>query len=220
MPAYSFLDRHGPTGMAAGRSTTDEPPTTLSSPASGAGSTMVGSLGGMLSGPTLEQSQSIERLLVPTKAWASKIGINTTPDIREQRRLDGAEEVSTGSRNGSPQHMSRRALGDSAPVSQQHSRATSPSGSSSLPVGVAVQVERTHPVGVPLQELTASRPQFVFNHDSSMWPHPVVQYGQSNVMLHHPHGVPHRQLHVAQSPTRVAHSTQMPQRIGMPKISY
>eukprot|EP00438_Fugacium_kawagutii_P009722 Skav210494 [mRNA] locus=scaffold601:94272:105647:+ [translate_table: standard] len=29
----------------------------------------------------------MERLLVPTKSWAQRIGIRKTPDLREQRRL-------------------------------------------------------------------------------------------------------------------------------------
>merc|ERR1719356_557667 len=35
----------------------------------------------------LDTPPSMERLLVPTKCWAQKIGINKTPDVREQRRL-------------------------------------------------------------------------------------------------------------------------------------
>merc|ERR1711963_745550 len=29
---------------------------------------------------------SMERLLIPTKCWAQKIGVNTGPDVREQRQ--------------------------------------------------------------------------------------------------------------------------------------
>lgn len=35
----------------------------------------------------------MERLLMPTKCWAHRIGISTTPDIREQRQLASAEEA-------------------------------------------------------------------------------------------------------------------------------
>jgi len=34
---------------------------------------------------------SMERLLVPTKSWAQKLGINKSPDLREQRRLGPRE---------------------------------------------------------------------------------------------------------------------------------
>lgn len=72
MPAIPFLERHGPSSMAV--RTGDE-----SLAASRSSLKDLESLS--------EVPPSMERLLVPTKCWAQKIGINTTPDIREQRRL-------------------------------------------------------------------------------------------------------------------------------------
>merc|ERR1719158_1374705 len=40
-------------------------------------------------GTMLNTPPSMERLLVPTKCWARKIGISTTPDLREQRDNPG-----------------------------------------------------------------------------------------------------------------------------------
>lgn len=78
VPAVSFLERHGPGGMSARPD---------SSP-----SRAMGLSGSCSSLDQVELPPSMERLLLPTKAWAQKIGINTTPDIREQRRHVAAED--------------------------------------------------------------------------------------------------------------------------------
>ncbi|CAE7663911.1 unnamed protein product, partial [Symbiodinium sp. CCMP2456] len=49
---------------------------------------------------------SMERLLVPTKSWAQRIGISKTPDLREQRRLQVDEE--DASEAGRPRSLSKR----------------------------------------------------------------------------------------------------------------
>jgi hypothetical protein len=81
MPAVAFLERHGPIVMS-GRPED-------SSPSRGMGRS--GSSGSL---DQVELPPSMERLLLPTKAWAQRIGINTTPDIREQRRHLAAEDTS------------------------------------------------------------------------------------------------------------------------------
>merc|ERR1719382_2293716 len=47
-------------------------------------------------GCSMDMPASMERLLVPTKCWAERIGINKVPDLREHRRhsadLDDASE--------------------------------------------------------------------------------------------------------------------------------
>jgi len=50
---------------------------------------------------------SMERLLVPTKSWAQRIGIRKTPDLREQRRLQDPPEVRHWSRSTqmAPHHV-------------------------------------------------------------------------------------------------------------------
>merc|ERR1739848_451635 len=73
VPAVSFLERHGPTCMSA-------KPVEIN-PGVGR-SCSTSTLGEVLNTPP-----SMERLLLPTKCWAKKIGINTPPDIREQRRI-------------------------------------------------------------------------------------------------------------------------------------
>ncbi|CAE7883173.1 unnamed protein product [Symbiodinium necroappetens] len=57
---------------------------------------------------------SMERLLVPTKSWAQRIGISKTPDLREQRRLQVDEE--DASEAGRPRSMSKRAWSATAPA--------------------------------------------------------------------------------------------------------
>merc|ERR1719311_93751 len=42
----------------------------------------------------VDMPPSMERLLVPTKCWAKKIGITTTPDLREQRTLNYEDSLS------------------------------------------------------------------------------------------------------------------------------
>jgi len=80
MNAINFLERHGPTGMGV-RSGDETPTRETASRRGGDDIALIGT------------SPSMERLLVPTKCWAQKIGINTTPDIREQRQLASAEEA-------------------------------------------------------------------------------------------------------------------------------
>lgn len=63
MDAESFLDKYGPTEMGTAENW-------------GRGADRSGHM---------DTPPSMERLLVPTKCWASKIGISTTPDLREQR---------------------------------------------------------------------------------------------------------------------------------------
>ncbi|CAE8629020.1 unnamed protein product [Polarella glacialis] len=69
MTALAFLERHGPTSMGPRPGEEHFP--------SHSGSHHQG----------VDMPASMERLLVPTKSWASRIGISTTPDLREQRRL-------------------------------------------------------------------------------------------------------------------------------------
>ncbi|CAE7381864.1 unnamed protein product [Symbiodinium natans] len=57
---------------------------------------------------------SMERLLVPTKSWAQRIGISKTPDLREQRRLqvDAEDEPpeATARPRSSPRSMSQKRM--------------------------------------------------------------------------------------------------------------
>jgi len=62
MAAVPFLQKYGPTSMGARHGGTKFDDSTLDTPA------------------------SMERLLVPTKSWAKKTGIYTSPDVRERRR--------------------------------------------------------------------------------------------------------------------------------------
>lgn len=62
MGANSFLQKYGPQYMGSG----------------------TGLENNLDSSP--ETPVNMERLLVPTKSWANKIGINTSPDLREMRR--------------------------------------------------------------------------------------------------------------------------------------
>eukprot|EP00930_Biecheleria_cincta_P098436 TRINITY_DN90097_c0_g1_i1.p1 TRINITY_DN90097_c0_g1~~TRINITY_DN90097_c0_g1_i1.p1 ORF type:complete len:692 (-),score=138.28 TRINITY_DN90097_c0_g1_i1:184-2205(-) len=66
MPALPFLERYGPTCM--GPKPGEDPHFSQA-------------------GASVDLPPSMERLLVPTKAWAQKIGISKTPDLREQRRM-------------------------------------------------------------------------------------------------------------------------------------
>jgi len=81
MDAVAFLERYGPAEM--GSSPQEDIPSQASRSV-GAGSEHLLDM--------METSPSMERLLVPTKSWAQKIGISTTPDLREQRRSSLAEE--------------------------------------------------------------------------------------------------------------------------------
>eukprot|EP00927_Polykrikos_kofoidii_P046563 TRINITY_DN40764_c0_g1_i1.p1 TRINITY_DN40764_c0_g1~~TRINITY_DN40764_c0_g1_i1.p1 ORF type:complete len:829 (+),score=125.79 TRINITY_DN40764_c0_g1_i1:72-2558(+) len=92
MSAVPFMERHGPQGMASKAG--DETPTN-----GGGGSFSTASFEQGLA--MMDTPPSIERLLVPTKCWASKIGINTTPDLREHRRHT-PEEVAASKRSPTP----------------------------------------------------------------------------------------------------------------------
>eukprot|EP00927_Polykrikos_kofoidii_P029790 TRINITY_DN25698_c0_g1_i1.p1 TRINITY_DN25698_c0_g1~~TRINITY_DN25698_c0_g1_i1.p1 ORF type:complete len:956 (+),score=141.81 TRINITY_DN25698_c0_g1_i1:62-2869(+) len=91
MSAVPFLERYGPQGMVSKQG--DETPT----------------IGGGVSTPLIHDQgssmmntpPSMERLLVPTKCWASKVGINTMADQREYRRST-PEEVVASKRSPSP----------------------------------------------------------------------------------------------------------------------
>jgi len=61
MSANSFLQKYGPQCMGSGTADSSLDSST-------------------------ETPVNMERLLVPTKSWAKKIGINTSPDLREMRR--------------------------------------------------------------------------------------------------------------------------------------
>ncbi|CAJ1406486.1 unnamed protein product [Effrenium voratum] len=63
MAALSFLERYGPMNM--GRYAEDH----------------------QFNCASVDVPASMERLLVPTKSWAQRIGISKSPDIREQRRM-------------------------------------------------------------------------------------------------------------------------------------
>eukprot|EP00931_Biecheleriopsis_adriatica_P064466 TRINITY_DN39242_c0_g1_i1.p1 TRINITY_DN39242_c0_g1~~TRINITY_DN39242_c0_g1_i1.p1 ORF type:complete len:665 (-),score=137.33 TRINITY_DN39242_c0_g1_i1:53-2047(-) len=67
MPALPFLERYGPTNM--GSKPGEDPHFSHGA------------------GTVVDLPPSMERLLVPTKSWAQRIGISKTPDLREQRRL-------------------------------------------------------------------------------------------------------------------------------------
>merc|ERR1719401_911747 len=105
MPAVAFLERHGPASMSA---RPDD-----SSPSRG-----MGRCGSSCSLDQGELPPSMERLLLPTKCWAQKIGINTTPDIREQRRHTVAEDPMAYAykRSSTPRVVADDAL--TVPVSQ------------------------------------------------------------------------------------------------------
>jgi len=62
MGAVPFLQKYGPPSMGARLGETEADAANLDTPV------------------------SMERLLVPTKSWATKIGIHTSPDVRERRR--------------------------------------------------------------------------------------------------------------------------------------
>lgn len=62
MGAVPFLQKYGPPSMGTRLGETEVDASNLDTPA------------------------SMERLLVPTKSWATKIGIHTSPDVRERRR--------------------------------------------------------------------------------------------------------------------------------------
>jgi len=64
MAALPFLDRYGPLNM--GHKNGEDPQYNCTN---------------------VDLPPSMERLLVPTKSWAQRIGISKTPDLREQRRL-------------------------------------------------------------------------------------------------------------------------------------
>jgi len=65
MGAVPFLQKYGPTCMGVRRCESEFDASTIDTPA------------------------SMERLLVPTKSWAKKIGVYTSPDVRERRRPVG-----------------------------------------------------------------------------------------------------------------------------------
>lgn len=73
MSAISFLERHGPLHMAV------RPPVE---------EVLASSRSAKDLAEHIETPASMERLLLPTKCWAQKIGIHTSPDIREQRQLN------------------------------------------------------------------------------------------------------------------------------------
>lgn len=66
MGAVPFLQKYGPSCMGARLGETE-----------------------CLDASALDTPASMERLLVPTKSWAKKIGISTSPDVRERRRPVG-----------------------------------------------------------------------------------------------------------------------------------
>ncbi|CAE7662377.1 ubiad1, partial [Symbiodinium pilosum] len=53
---------------------------------------------------------SMERLLVPTKSWAQRIGISKTPDLREQRRLQVDAEDDPPEANARTRSMSQKRM--------------------------------------------------------------------------------------------------------------
>jgi len=95
--AAAFLARHGPAAMGPARPPGEGGPssaaalTTLAAPIN-TGNSVGNSGGDFLLATTTDaapsSSCSVDRLLLPTKCWAKKIGINTTPDLRELRRQE------------------------------------------------------------------------------------------------------------------------------------
>jgi len=114
MGAIPFLERYGPAGMV--RRPGDETP--RPAPCSGG-------FHGVASGmdhlsAMMDTPPSMERLLVPTKCWAQKIGINTTPDHREQRRFPAPEDHREQRRLPAPEDLR------TAPAEKQRSAAGTP----------------------------------------------------------------------------------------------
>eukprot|EP00439_Symbiodinium_sp_Y106_P060457 s1995_g8.t3 len=84
MAAFPFLERYGPLNMGQKGEDMQYNCTSVDLPA------------------------SMERLLVPTKSWAQRIGISKTPDLREQRRLQGDAEEDASEATGRPRSMSQK----------------------------------------------------------------------------------------------------------------
>merc|ERR1712050_491709 len=91
MGAVPFLEKFGPSAMGLG-------------PRQERGQS--GGNSGERSGIAMDTPASMERLLVPTKCWAERIGVCKVPDLREQRRHgrdDGGEDEA--------QHVDTAAVG-------------------------------------------------------------------------------------------------------------
>merc|ERR1712039_709510 len=73
MGAVPFLEKFGPTVMGPGI----QPENTRSGNRNGVSER---------AGAAVDMPASMERLLVPTKCWAERIGISKVPDLRENRR--------------------------------------------------------------------------------------------------------------------------------------
>jgi len=86
MAAVPFLEKYGPTGMGTRPSEEKVSKVTTERRA-------CESMGSIIDTPA-----SMERLLVPTKAWAQKIGINKNPDLREQRRRIASQDTAAPAR--------------------------------------------------------------------------------------------------------------------------
>lgn len=132
----------------------------------------------VLSGPAIFESDhlcsildtpaSMERLLVPTKCWAQKIGINKTPDVREQRRLVPRDNSCPTVRRGSSHSPSRGSGG--RPASPASPGPSSPSAmlAASLPAHVAAAARRFE------REVAASQALQPLGHPGAALPTPLL----------------------------------------------
>lgn len=92
MGAVPFLEKYGPAGFNFKAPVSRPAEPSRSRPPRDTLSASVGSLNECLS-TIVDTPASMERLLVPTKCWAQKIGVNKSPDLREQRRVEFVEDA-------------------------------------------------------------------------------------------------------------------------------